>query len=415
MMSQVNEIRKGRNVEYLGISRMIRSLGTGSLWPFIAVYFNVVLQMPLYITGVVFSLYFAAGFLFEPLSGILADFFGRKPSLVISSMLYALSSAALYFTDIFHAGTMFQELAFVTMAIPASIEYPAINALISDSSPETGRTGAYSRFRTIFNIGWIFGPIIGIFFFETDFSLIFLFNIITAMVSLLFILGFVKDVELPVSEQKKGRDDTHHFRLDRLIIVFGSGILLLSIITGQFQTSLPVFSANALRLNPAFYGYVYAINGFTVVMTQPLVTRLVRKFSDIQSLVLGTASYIAGYVLVAFSKSIAGLMFDMFVITMGENLTAPAENSVVSRYSTSDKVGRYMAFKSMMWNMGSMIGPSVGFFLLSGFASNEGLAWLAIGSFGLAAIISFMLFSHGMKRHLKYIRINVKSHDDLAE
>ncbi|MHB1708957.1 MAG: MDR family MFS transporter [Thermoplasmataceae archaeon] len=405
------EAERHKIVRYLGFARMIRSIGTGSIWPFIALYFSLDLQLPLYIIGMIFSVYFAIGIILQPVSGLLADFLGRKPTMIFASMIYIAVSLALFLADVLHGSAILISALFVSFALPSALEYPAINAMVSDLSPETGKSREFSTFRTIFNIGWIIGPLFGVFFFELSFSLIFLLNVTTSVVSLLFILIFIDDRNSFRRQEGRQMHD-HHFKLDRLIIIFGSGVFFLSVLAGQFQTSLPLFSAHSILSNPALYGYVYAVNGMTVVVTQPVINRLVRRFSDMQSMVIGVLFYIIGYGSVAFASSLPQLVLDMVIITTGENLTAPAENSVISSYSSQERTGRYMAFKSAMWGMGSMIGPSAGLLFLYGFGYSGFLTWFSISLFGVAAIAAFLLFASGMKRQVKHIHVNLKVHED---
>ena len=410
-MTLVQEAWNHKIVRRLGLARMIRSVGTGAMWPFIALYFSVDLQLPLYITGMIFSVYFAIGIIAQPVSGLLTDFLGRKPTMVLASFIYVAVSSALFVASFLHCSAIIISALFVCFALPSAIEYPAMNAMVSDLSPETGKSHAFSTFRTIFNIGWIIGPLFGVFFFDLGFSLIFLLNVITSIVSLLLILIFI-DESNSFRRQRGRKINGQRFKLDRLIIIFGSGVFFLSLLAGQFQTSLPIFSAHSILSNPALYGYVYAANGMTVVVSQPVINRLMRRFSDMQSMVLGVIFYIIGYGAVAFTGSLPQLILDMVIITTGENLTAPAENSVISSYSSRDKTGRYMAFKSAMWGTGSMVGPSAGLLSLYGFKYSGLLTWSSISLFGVAAIVAFLLFASGMKRHVKHIYVNLKVHED---
>jgi DHA1 family multidrug resistance protein B-like MFS transporter len=410
-MASEQEAWNHKQVRYLGLARMIRSVGTGAIWPFIALYFSLDLRLPLYITGMIFSVYFATGIVSQPVSGLLADFLGRKPTMVVASSLYILVSSALFLADVLHGSAIIISTLFVCFALPSAIEYPAMNAMVSDLSPGTGKSHAFSTFRTIFNAGWIMGPLFGVIFFQLGFSLIFLLNVITSVASLLFILVFI-DGSSSFGRLEAIRVGDLHFKLDRLIIIFGSGVFFLAVLAGQFQTSLPLFSAHSILINPALYGYVYAVNGITVVVSQPVINRIMRRFSDMQSMVLGVLFYIIGYWAVAFTATLPQLILDMVIITTGENLTAPAENSIISSYSPREKTGRYMAFKSAMWGMGSMVGPSAGLLFLYGFKYSGPLTWSSIGLFGVAAIVAFLLFASGMKRQVKHIRANLKVHED---
>jgi MFS family permease len=105
-------------------------------------------------------------------------------------------------------------------------------------------------------------------------------------------------------------------------------------------------------------------------------------------MMVGSLFYSIGYVLVGFSGTLIDLMLDMVLITVGENLTSPGMNSVVSKIAPSGKTGIYMGFLGMVNSTGRALGPSLGSVFLFVYAYNGPEVWLSLCSFGLVAIMA---------------------------
>jgi len=91
----------------------------------------------------------------------------------------------------------------------------------------------------------------------------------------------------------------------------------------------------------------------------------------------------------------------MVIITMGENLTSPMINTVVSKIATKGKMARYMGFIGMINSTGRALGPSIGSTFLYIFSYNGLKVWSAVDIFGLGSIVIFMVFSGMVFRNSK--------------
>jgi DHA1 family multidrug resistance protein B-like MFS transporter len=88
----------------------------------------------------------------------------------------------------------------------------------------------------------------------------------------------------------------------------------------------------------------------------------------------------------------------MVFITVGENLTTPGMNTVVSRIAPAGKTGRYMGFLSMANSGGRAVGPSIGSFLMFFFAYRGLEVWGSIASLGLISISLLAIFYFSVYR-----------------
>ena len=71
----------------VGFIVMIRSIGFGSTWPFMAIFFNTDLGVPVYLVGVIFAALAISSTGCQIIGGHMADFSGRKRTMVLGSSI----------------------------------------------------------------------------------------------------------------------------------------------------------------------------------------------------------------------------------------------------------------------------------------------------------------------------------------
>lgn len=370
----------------------IRSIGFAATWPFLALYFEESLGIPISVVGIIFTLFSVTSIVFSLVGGGLADFLGRKNTLLAGSAI----SFALFFAISFivqdRADVLPIMILFILTSIGGSFVFPSASALVADVTPDSERTNGYVVYRILTNLGWAIGPLAGSLIIVYGIHWIFILVSICSVIQGVLVLFFVKDARktLP-SGTKKAKFSILSY--DRYLIVFSIGTFFLTMVSSQFSVTLPLYSGIFLHIPSSQIGYIYAVNGIIVVIGQYPITNLLRRFQDMVPMILGTVFYSLGYLSVAFSRNLLGLMLSMAIITVGENMTSPIMNSVVSRIAPSDRVARYMGFLGMVNSTGRALGPSAGAFLISAFLFDGTLVWVFVDIFGALAIITFVIFS----------------------
>lgn len=286
---------------------------------------------------------------------------------------------------------------FILTSLSGSLLFPSFNALVVDVTSPEDRMRAYSIFRILSNSGWAIGPIAGSFLFDHGIVWIFSLVLFTLVVQLLIIIFLIKDRRIRSQSARAGL--RAHFSelivFDRMLMIFSVGTFLLMILTSQFSVTLPTYAVARTHVLSDQLGYIYAINGLVVVLGQFPSTVAVRRLKDESVVMLGAAFYMLGFFLIAFSYSLLQLMGDMVLITIGENLTAPGMNSMVSKLAPEDRVGRYMAFNGIANSAGRAMGPTAGSILLFIFAFDGIKVWSSLDMFGLMSILimAYLLIS----------------------
>lgn len=368
-----------------------------------AIYFTKNMGIPTLEVGLIFTLLSATSVLFSLVGGALADYVGRRRTLLVGSFGGFLIYSTIVALIITGEPDIFIISAFVLSSFSGSLVFPSASALVSDVTPDENRFTAYSIYRVMANVGWAIGPLIGAYIFDAGVEYVFLFVALATVVQFTIVISLVKESAIPNKwHQNRLESKFNLLSFDRYLIFFGIGTFLITVVASQFSVTLPTYSVLHVGIRTSQLGYIYAVNGTAVVIGQYPMTVLMRRFSDVASMALGSILYSIGYLMVGFSSSLLMLMLDMVVITAGENLTSPGINTIVSKIAPSDRTARYMGFIGMLNSTGRALGPSVGTLFLSIYSFSGLSTWGSIASFGMAAFAIIMIFSR-----LPYVRSRV--------
>ncbi len=394
---------KNKQVIIVSLSSMMRSIGMGASWPFMAIFLSLYIHLAIYIVGLVFTLLSLMSMFFSILGGYLADLKGRKFTLFlgsISSIFIYLSIAATFIYKLYPLTI----ILFIFSSFSGSLIYPSATALIADVTSIDKREGGYSIYRILSNIGWAIGPLMGSLIYSHGIIYIF-YALAIAGVFETIIVMFVKEHNII----KTGKGNKNPFFVyDKLLFIFSIATFFIILLSSQFSVSLPLYSELVIRINISDLGYIYAINGLVVVLGQYPLIKIFSKFGDINTFIAGALFYALGYFIIAFSYNLYGLMFDMVIITVGENLTTPTINTVISKMAPAGKTGRYMGFNSMFNSIGRAFGPSIGTYIMYTFRYNGLITWSLIAIFGIFSVFVILIFSNSYKVSNAYAKTDEK-------
>ncbi len=82
----------------------------------------------------------------------------------------------------------------------------------------------------------------------------------------------------------------------------------------------------------------------------------------------------------------------MVIITFGEMVVSPFQQSIVAGFAPEDMRGRYMAVSGLTWSIAFTIGPYFAGLLLD--SKNPNVLWYVSGLVGLIATFGFLLFNN---------------------
>ncbi len=105
----------------------------------------------------------------------------------------------------------------------------------------------------------------------------------------------------------------------------------------------------------------------------------------------GTLLYAIGFAMYGFVPTFTLFAIAMIVITIGEMIVSPFQQSLVASFAPEEMRGRYMAVSGLTWSIAFAIGPYFAGLILDG--TNPNLLWVLCGGIGLLATLGFTILN----------------------
>ena len=332
-------------------SSFIDGLGRTVLVPFFALYITQKFNVGMTEAGVLLAILSIMGVVGSLLGGALSDKFGHKLIIVSGLILSAFSSFSM---GIINNLILFYIAAFF-IGILSNIGGPAQQAMIADFLPEEKRAEGFGLFRIINNFAWIIGPTIGGFLISKSYFLIFASDAILSTITALIILKFISDKKSEKHHEKSNTGflvtlaEYKKVIKNTLFITFLGMVVLMVFVFQHLYTTLSVYLRDVHQVSESGFGTLISTNAFLVVLFQFLVTRIIRNRNPYLMMSLGTIFYFIGFTSFGFFNQYILFMAATVIITIGEMITIPVQQTLVAKISPKDMMGRYMAVSSFSY------------------------------------------------------------------
>lgn len=338
-------------------SFFIRALSSAVI-PFMALFFAQ--EMSKLWAGVFLVMTVIVGFLSNLVGGYVSDRFHRKKILIISSfvsacMLVLMTVSLLPEENII----VLFAVAFILFMISSSMEYPAMEALIIDSTTSKNRKAIYTADYWLSNLSMAIGTALGgLLYVKHQVELFSILTFVAICITIVYGI-WLEDTKRELLEQKHTNlmiDVLHNYKIalqDRpfVKIVVGSMCIIAA--------ELSLNSYVAVRLAESFESlYIggFEISGIRmlsilnienmllVVLLTFFISRFTDQFSKSKVIVIGLIIYAIGYSVVMLANVWYVLVFFAFIATIGELIYSPIFNTEQANMMPADKRGSYAAF-----------------------------------------------------------------------
>jgi|GEM_PF-1053927 len=394
LTNSVNSIRGyPRAFKVLFTSALIENTAFGLILPFLAIYMVDEVGVGEVLAGVVLMGYTLSGIPAMIFGGALADRIGRRAVLLMSLGLMCITVMLYFFA--FNFWSLFA-IALADSFV-GTMYMPAANAMIADVIQPEGRPKAFSILRIGWNVGIVFGPVIGfIIVASTSIKVLFLFGAVILFSAFVLNLLFIPET--------KPKDTGEEITFRRVLGVSSNRpFLLLCALSGvfwfffsQWMSVLPLYSTDPLQLglSEELFGLVFAVSAIMVVVLQvPMTARLERLR---RSGVLLTGQLIAalGFGLIFLAWDFYSLVGCIMVITMGEIFYMSIISTIIADYAPTAQRGIYMGFSGLVQTLGNGLGFLFGMWLLSALAiPQKPLMWLVFMAIGVIACLGYFPYA----------------------
>ena len=380
----------------LAFSMFVNRLGL-MVYPLLTVYLVQKLGLTPSDAGLILSSYGVISFLTSPIAGKMSDWLGSeivlKGSLVISGIVTLIYPSAQSFLSILGLT--------VLLAISGELFRPALLSLTAELATPEDRKNAFTLSRIASNLGISAGPAMGgLLYARWGFAPV---AVIEAMLT--FVAAFILIQYLPsVSRSPKGRVASSSTANDlnqqlrywlKLLLrghaefkLFLSGVVTVIFIFFQFNSTVPYYLRQYLKLPEYCFGLLFTLNATMVIFLEVPVNMATEKLKIRTSLIVGSLLLGSGFGFLFLSRDGLTVALSGALLTLGEITLFPAMSAYVAGVAPKDKTGLFMGIYMMAFNLAFALGPYLGIVTLEKW-DHGGLAILCF----VLALASAWLFS----------------------
>jgi predicted MFS family arabinose efflux permease len=396
--------RLPRAVWTLEAGGLVNAFGNGITFPFVVIYLHNVRGFSLGIAGLALATNGIFSLLASPVAGWLSDRIGGRLTLAGALVTMALGIGYLPFV---HQPWQ----AFLAMAVVGwgnGSFWPSQSTLLAGLAPPARRHAAYALQRVSRNLGiglgGLTGGLIATTSNPTTFTFLFAIDAATFL-AFVVVLVFVPDPELPPMEEGERPGRYRDVLRDRLLLgIVGLNILFVSAGYAQIEL-LPAFAKNEAGVTERAIGVIFLVNTLVIVLAQLPIAHQLEGRRRMPALALMTVLWATSWMLVllfgatletvaaAVGFALAGVVFGL-----GECFQGPTQGALVADLAPPRLRGRYMALSAISWEIGFVIGPAIGGFILD----HRPLAlWPLAAGVCLLAGVGALALERGIPRELR--------------
>ncbi len=380
-----------RQVWILALGRLLSEIGSGFTIFYAPIFF--VQQVGLSATSVGLALGSASisGVAGRLISGSYADRWGRKPVLLLSTVVSAIACFMFASTQDFPTlvgGCLVQGLGL-------GLYWPANEAIVADLTTGEQRRIAYAFTRLADNSGMGIGIIAGGLLIDSTggYRWLFIIDGISFCCFALTIVLAIKETLQQGREPPKLIGGYLTALRDRRLLVYVMVNIIFTIYISQTQTTLPLYFSNfvtqpnARGFAPQVISTLFAGYLLMTIGCQIPILKFLHRFSHARSLMISGCFWALGFASMTITGTV--LSYQLFWASVGLGLFAianvaymPTASALIADLAPSDLRGVYTSINSLCWAVGFAVGPPLGGWALDRSPQFAHIFWL-----GLAATI----------------------------
>ncbi len=348
--------------------------------------------------GLVLTVYALAQFVCTPLLGTLSDRHGRRPVILASLSVEALSFALTAL-----AGTLPLMLIARLIGGAGASNIGSAQAVIADTTPPEQRARGMGAIGAAIGLGFVIGPALGGVLATAGPAVPFWAAMVVALLNAVLVYRFLPETRRrdaaasSANAPAHGRPDRglgallagwRHIAgnpsVARLVIVN----LLFTVAFSGMETVFPLFTQHIFgwtaRQAETGNGYIFTYVGIVVVLMQGgLVGRLARRFGERRLLLGGLALLALGLGLLPLGTALTPLLLAVGIVAIADGAISPSNSTLLSFATPLDAQGATLGLSQGVGGLGRVVGPLVAgatFAFGAGvpFAIGAGLALIAL-------------------------------------
>ncbi len=383
-----------RQIWILALGRLLSEIGSGFTIFYAPIFF--VQQVGLSATSVGLALGSASisGVVGRLISGTYADRWGRKPVLLLSTLVLAI--ACLIFAVTADFPTLI--CGCLVQGFGLGLYWPANEALVADLTTGEERRFAYAITRLADSLGMGLGIIAGGLLISSTGAYRSLF-IVDGISFCCFLLTIAVGIQETLSSGKRSARFMSGYAAacrDRRLLVYVAVNIILTVYISQTQSTLPLYfsgfvpQSGSSGFNPQVISTLFTGHLLMTIVCQLPILKFLGQLNHARSLMISGGFWAVGFACITMTGTTdnyqllwASLGLGLFALAIVTYI--PTASALIADLAPSAFRGVYLSINSLCWAVGYAIGPPLGGWALDQSPQFAHNFWL-----GLAATVPFV-------------------------
>jgi predicted MFS family arabinose efflux permease len=386
------------------VGGFVNALGNGIIFPYLVIYLHNVRGFGLGTAGLVLATSGLMGIVAGPAAGAIVDRAGARTTLAASLLLLAVGFGSF---PLVHEPWQ----AFLAMVVAGTGNggfWPSQSTLLAGLTPPDRRHQAWALQRVTRNLGIGLGGLSGGLIATTahpaSFTVLFLVDAAT-FVAFVVVLRLVPEPILgPAPPGARAGRYLDVLRDRALVGIVGQNVVFVAAGYAVFEL-LPVFAKNQAGVSERGIGLIFLVDTLVIVVAQLPVARALEGRRRMPALATMTSVWALAWIVVLaggglLEATAATVVFACAAVVfgLGECFHGPTQGALVADLAPERLRGRYMALSTVSWELGFVVGPAAGGFVL---AASPRALWPLAAAVCLAAGAGALLLERRIPLELR--------------
>lgn len=338
-------------------------MGFGILIPILPTFASKELGISDFSIGLIVAIYSLMQFFFNPVLGKLSDRIGRRPLILITLLLTAVSYTIFSFATSFLILFLSRMLAGL-----GGSNISVAQAYIADITSKEERSRGMGLIGAAFGLGFLFGPLIGALLSQYGYAVAGFGSAGFSLIAFIFALFFLP--ESIKTQSKKDKFNPRFFdisyakkvlqypSLGLLIILFFIIVFSMANIYGTFA----LLGYKVYGFTDQQNGILFGFSGLTAALVQGVLMKYFSKYKEKNVILTGSLFMMIGLALMPYGINFTGVAIIISIFSIGTGVLQPIILSMISKLSPDKEQGAILGLNQSFSAFARVLGPLWGGF-----------------------------------------------------